>query len=109
MAYKEALEANGLEIIEFKEFGSYQGTWIAKTSEGKFIEGSYGSCSGCDAFEAEFGWIDDPTKEQLATFGKAYIDGAETKDEIISRYKVKCSGQWVDSDDREILEWIKSK
>ncbi len=45
MGYREALEAAGCEVHDFKEFGSYQGTWLAHvTHDGQtgFIEGSYG-------------------------------------------------------------------
>lgn len=28
------------------------------------MNGSYGSCSGCDAFQAEFGWNDDYLEKQ---------------------------------------------
>lgn len=60
MGYTEALEATGAKVKEYKEFGSYQGTWIAIIEDGRFIEGSYGSCSGCDSFQAEFGYSDTP-------------------------------------------------
>ncbi len=59
MGYQEALEANGVIVKEYKLFGDYQGTWIALLEDGRFVEGSYGSCSGCDSFEAEFGWEDE--------------------------------------------------
>ena len=59
MGYSSALEAAGCTILAFEKFGSYQGDWWAKVqydgAQG-WIHGSYGSCSGCDAFEAEFGW-----------------------------------------------------
>lgn len=64
MGYQEAIEANGVEVIEFKMFGSYQGDWVAILKDGRFIHGSYGSCSGCDAFEAEFGWKDEVVVKQ---------------------------------------------
>lgn len=59
MSYYEALEAAGAEVLLFKAFGSYQGTWWAKVlDKGKqyWVSGAYGSCSGCDAFQAEFGY-----------------------------------------------------
>lgn len=49
----------GAEIHAFQCFGSYQGDWWAKvTYEGLtfWLHGYYGSCSGCDAFQAAFGW-----------------------------------------------------
>ncbi len=35
------------------------------------VEGSYGSCSGCDAFQAEFDYFDEPQKQD----GKFYKRG----------------------------------
>jgi hypothetical protein len=58
-SYQAALEAAGAEVEEFKEFGSYQGDWWARVSFGGrrgWVTGSYSSYSGCDAFEAEFGY-----------------------------------------------------
>jgi hypothetical protein len=139
MGYSEAIESNGLKIKEMKEFGSYQGTWIAILEDGRFIEGSYGSCSGCDAFQAEFNydeeivkqengkyypnnntWEDEITEgeaiaknkeysEKLKSFGKRYTDSAETKEEIVSRYTIKCNDEFAWDDDKEILEWLKTK
>ncbi len=137
MGYQQTLEANGVIVKHYKEFGSYQGTWISVLEDGRFIEGSYGSCSGCDAFEAEFGYGDEPEindgkyylgnrswdegslstldqyeidkktyEKRLKDFGKSYLDSAETKEEIISRYKIKCEGEYSWEDDKEILEWL---
>jgi len=58
MSYELAMEKAGATVHVFESFGSYQGDWWAKvTYNGKtgWINGSYGSCSGCDAFQAEFG------------------------------------------------------
>lgn len=76
MGYSEAIEANGVKIAKFKEFGSYQGTWIAILEDGRYVEGSYGSCSGCDAFKAEFDWVNEPSEQD----GKFYKTG-QTWDE----------------------------
>ena len=57
MGYKMALELAGADIHAFESFGSYQGDWWAKvTYKGQtgWINGYFGSCSGCDAFLAEF-------------------------------------------------------
>jgi hypothetical protein len=105
MSYEGAMEAAGAEVLAFKEFGSYQGSWWAKILfEGKtyWVNGSYGSCSGCDAFQSEFGYGDDEHcaehkyqysndpisceacaeakkayQARLAEFGKSYIFGNE--------------------------------
>lgn len=59
MSYDVAMKAAGAKVIEYKQFGSYQGDWWAlvefKGHRG-WVHASYGSCSGCDAFEAEMGW-----------------------------------------------------
>ena len=55
--YVKALEAAGAIVHAYKEFGSYQGDWFALvTYKGKtgWIHGTFGSCSECDAFLAEF-------------------------------------------------------
>jgi hypothetical protein len=100
MSYQQALEAAGAKILAFEEFGDYQGDWFSLVEykgEVGWVSGSYGSCSGCDAFEAEFGWTDDecdthkykghqPECEncvaakadyatRLADFGRVYLDG----------------------------------
>lgn len=110
MGYQKAIEACGLEVEKFKEFGSYQGDWIAILKDGRVVSGSYGSCSGCDAFQAEFDWGADELpdyNQKLATFAKSYVDGAESLEDIIKRYEVKCEGEYVWDDDKEILEWLK--
>jgi hypothetical protein len=58
MGYGEALQAAGARLIDYRAFGDYQGSWWAKVAwRGQigFVHGAFGSCSGCDAFEAEFG------------------------------------------------------
>ncbi|MED4787541.1 hypothetical protein P9429_11665 [Bacillus atrophaeus] len=87
MGYREALESAGAEVLLYEEFGSYQGDWLAKVRyEGQigWVHDYFGSCSGCDAFEAEFGW-EDPSEEDLADFGKRYLSYMYTQDEIEAR------------------------
>ena len=79
--YQAAIYAAGADILAFEEFGSYQGEWIAEiklpNGEVFFVSGCYGSCSGCDAFQAEFGWdcdeADPEYTEKLAAFGRDYL------------------------------------
>jgi len=101
------MEAAGAVVEIFEEFGSYQGEWWAKVSYGGkigWVNGSYGSCSGCDAFEAEFGW-DDPSDEKLAEFGRGYLDNIMTQDEAI-----KSASQYIewDMDAKKMVDFIKS-
>ena len=56
--YSECLKIAGCRVIEFVTFGTYQGNWVALVDyNGKkgWIIGSYGSCTGCDSFQSEFG------------------------------------------------------
>jgi hypothetical protein len=88
--YHGALMAAGANVKAFEEFGSYQGEWWALVEyEGQrgWVNGSYGSCSGCDAFQAEFVYDDKerwddaagkyvPNPEypaKLAEFGREYL------------------------------------
>lgn len=135
MAYQEALEAAGAKIVAFEQFGSYQGDWwaLVNTPDGRWgwINGSYGSCSGCDAFEAEFGWggqqyctrheygrnillgeeCEDCTKaaldhtEKLAAFGMEYLDGVMTQEE--AEIQAGRNLEW-DSDAQEMLAFVKA-
>lgn len=123
MGYQIALEAAGAEVVEYKEFGSYQGTWIAFLKDGTFIEGSYGSCSGCDAFQAEFDYYSSPYyderankyfsgksygeeityeefilesqsyEDRLKRFGQQYLSDKQSIDMMRSRYEIKTTSE----------------
>ena len=119
MAYKEALEAAGCEVIAYEEFGSYQGDWLAKVrkdGETFWLRDYYGSCSGCDAFEADVGWEpwgDDSAEEKAAyaakvkAFGERMIEPQErlSYDEALA--KVSANVGW-DSDADEMVAWVKA-
>jgi len=81
MGYSESLEAAGAKVIAYEQFGSYQGDWGAyvELNGNKYIiTGSYGSCSGCDAFEAEFGYTDKPYEHN----GKYFYNYEECSKEV---------------------------
>jgi hypothetical protein len=62
MGYAHALRTAGAEVVDFKEIGSYQGTWGAVVDfqgQRSLVTGYYGSCSVCDAYQAQFGWSSD--------------------------------------------------
>lgn len=105
MGYSRALEQAGATVHNMQRFGSWQGDWIAHVTlpDGRtgYIWGYYGSCSGCDAFEAEFGYenhtCDGGTEygekipgctqcaeydRRLAEFGARYFDDLRTADEL---------------------------
>jgi len=86
MGYSKALEKAGCEIIDFQEFGSYQGTWLAfvkYNGETGIVQGSYGSCSGCDSFQAEFDYEDTPTEKNGKYYKTYWVDESDeiTKEE----------------------------
>jgi len=89
MGYSEALEAAGCKVLNFEEFGSYQGTWLAfvkYNEETGIVEGSYGSCSGCDAFEGEFGLGDGPIESE-GKYYKSYRTWDESEETTKEEYE----------------------
>ena len=69
--YEVVAFANEQESIYYHEFGSYQGEWlmVAKDNASYFIyKGWYGSCSGCDSYEAFFDWNDQITIDKAREF-----------------------------------------
>lgn len=133
MVYQKAIEEAGATVHHFEQFGSYQGDWWAKvTYEGQtgWVHGSYGSCSGCDAFEGEFGYdshecgndnyydpmySDDGFREgcetcqalkvRVAEFGRGYLDNIMTQEEAIASASENL--EW-DCDAKEMVEYLKS-
>ena len=130
MSYEEAIQKAGAEIHAFQNFGSYQGDWWAKVTFGAetgWINGSYGSCSGCDAFESEFGYGSDKCDEhkyesdekaegcevcaekkanyesRLIDFGKGYLGDIMTKEEALA--KASENLEW-DMDAKEMVDFI---
>lgn len=108
MDYEDALRFGGATVHEYESFGSYQGEWVAKvTYEGKtgWVSGNYGSCSGCDALQSEFGYNHhkcgndsryepvwdgfrdgcpecQSVKQRFIDFGKEYLEEILTQEEI---------------------------
>lgn len=109
MSYQESLEAAGDTIIAFEQFGSYQGEWYALVEwngERGWVNGCFGSCSYCDAFEAEFGWSadeEDGYQQKLADFGRVYLEGMMSQDAA-----EKAAGENIswDSDAEEMLKFV---
>lgn len=68
-SYTMIAEARDQRVLYYAEFGSYQGEWImlAKSDNYYIYKDWYGSCSGCDALQAEFGYKDNevPLEEAL--------------------------------------------
>lgn len=110
MSYHQALEAAGVIVHEFKEFGSYQGDWLAKVTlpDGRsgWIKDYFGSCSVCDAFESEMGWDESEPEypARLKAFGERYLDQLLSQEEA----EAACAKnvEWS-LEDADMLEWLK--
>ena len=132
MSYQEALEAAGATVEHIEYFGSYQGDWLAVvTYKGVrgIIHSWYGSCTGCDAFQAEFGYnygscdehygdLDPKCREcrrvktsydkRLRAMGKRLLDGMLTSAEIEAlRLRFVEQGEW-DYDANATVRWIET-
>jgi hypothetical protein len=111
MAYEDAFAAVPGVTVEWVEyFGSYQGRLVAKLKidgiDGpRYVLDYYGSCSGCDSYEGEFGYRGEETQEALAAFGKPYVDASLTIDEVL-KAMLPQPGRWYDSDEREALDRV---
>lgn len=111
--YEAALTATGVKVLGYKTFGSYQGDWWAEVQfpngEVYFVNGSYGSCSGCDAFEAEFGWSDEDKPNylhRLKDFGREYLSDCMTREQAIEHASANLS--W-DLDAQDMVDWISAR
>lgn len=106
----------GVEVVYAEYFGSYQGEFlckIKKDGQELYISDGYGSCSGCDAFQAEFGWGtyyddsgDGPSleerleheRERARKFAFSYIESALPKEQMIALLKKEIEeGAWGDT------------
>ncbi|CUL01061.1 unnamed protein product [Escherichia phage slur01] len=111
MSYQLALEAAGCEVLDYVEYGCYQGEWLAlirKDGALGVCEGSYGSCLGCDAFEAEFGYLDDEEadyQKRLADFGEGYLP-ANTFEEMIAKLQKDVENYSYDDDYKSMLNTV---
>ena len=109
MGYLTALEKAGAKVIRSKYFGDYQGTIVVEVeyqNKSGYIIINYGSCSYCDsfsAFEEEFDWDIGPTDDELAEFGRRYLD-IRTKESLIEEYTEQAT--W-DIDAEDVLQWLK--
>ena len=130
--YEGCMALAGAKIHVFKEFGSYQGDWWAKVSYGPFngwVHGSYGSCSGCDSFQAEFDCTDHEhsdykyvsagnlsnyydknceecvkLKDRLIDFGKGYLSYIYSQEE--AEKEASRNIEW-DDDATTMVKFIK--
>lgn len=112
--YEAALWAAGVKVRAYKTFGSYQGDWWAEVElpdgEIGFVNGFFGSCSHCDAFEVEFGYWDAENSpdylRRLRDFGRRYLTDVRSADAAIA--EASRNIEW-DSDASEMTDWLKAR
>lgn len=110
MSYMDALEAAGAKVIRYEYFGDYQGTILAEVEyDGRrgYVDISYGSCSGCDsyqAFEDDFDWDIGPDEEALAEFGRRYLEDIESADKLIEQFAKRLD--W-DYEAEDAIKWLR--
>jgi hypothetical protein len=97
--YVDAIKGMGYEVLAEADLGCYQGDWVGLVRDTQydyehaygFIVAGYGSCSGCDAWQAattpaeRAGVLADVLRaahwfEELAD-AKAYITDAEAREQ----------------------------
>lgn len=109
-SYEGALAAAGAIVHAFEHFGAYQGEWWAKVTYGGetgWVNGYYGSCSGCDALEAEFGYdFDKVDRERFAEFGRSYLEDMVLSQEEAEK-KAATNLDW-DMEAKNMLAFIQS-
>jgi hypothetical protein len=109
--YESALWATGVAVLGWEQFGSYQGDWFAlilfPNGEKYFIHDYYGSCSGCDAFEAEFGYDSQGKSDylhRLRDFGREYLADCMTYEQAVAEASLNLT--W-DHDAEQAVDWVK--
>lgn len=128
-SYAGALEAAGALVFAYQSFGSYQGDWWAKVRlpDGRigWVRGSFGSCSGCDALEAELDTLDiqcarhryttprdvcaecdlarTEFQNRYQAFGQEYLDGFMSHEEAL---KVASADLRWDMEAQEMVDFI---
>jgi len=112
MSYREALEAAGAQVLMFEHFGDWQGSWLALVDyQGQrgWVQGAFGSCDHCDAFQAEFDWDSDfaceGVQQRLVQFGQSYLDDLRSSAQLLAQYDA--DAQW-DSDSADAALWVRA-
>lgn len=108
--YEWALIAAGAEVLVFNAFGSYQGDWLAKVNyQGQigWIHDYYGSCSVCDAFEADLGYDYGDAgykEEKVISFAKRYLDEIGSYEEVFE--DISKNSSW-DMEAQKMMNFMK--
>lgn len=89
--YEDILEDVCDKVYGYKEFGSYQGDWLAYVRyKGKdvWIKGSYGSCSGCDWFQAveKYPWEWDYEGNEVEYLKRVEAESVRLRDLFVNEY-----------------------
>ena len=110
ISYRDSLEAAGARVVDFNKFGDHQGSWLALVEyrgECGWVQGAYGSCDECDAFQREFDWDADEAEDypqRLATFGRNYLDDIQTTEQVLRQYDD--AADW-DSESESAAVWVR--
>ena len=109
--YQQSLEAAGARVLAFEHFGDWQGSWVALVEyQGQrgWVQGAFGSCDYCDAFQAEFDWDSDfaceDVQSRLAQFGRNYLDDLQTTEQVLSHYDPHAD--W-DEESADAAAWVR--
>lgn len=89
--YREALVGIGVDVLVEEDSNNYQGDWVALVvdradygNEIGFIQQGYGSCSGCDAWQAASNLQDRLDLLQDMITGIKWFDSVESLVEFLS-------------------------
>ena len=96
MSYQSLIEERGIRILIEEMIGDYQGDWLFFVKQGRkygFVSVGYGSCSGCDAYDAA---MDDGTLDEL---GEEIVASIEWFDSL------KSAKQYVGNAYERALQW----
>ena len=111
MSYQDSLVAAGARVIAFEHFGDWQGSWVALVEyQGQrgWVQGSFGSCDYCDAFQSQFDWDSDfaceDVQQRLAQFGRTYLSDLQTTAQVLRQYYA--DSDW-DSDSASAAAWVR--
>lgn len=120
--YHLALHMTGVKVLAYETFDDYQGTWLAHiefpNGERYFIHDYYGSCSGCDEFQArdimerKYNYDTGQYEENLAyahelrDFGREYLTNCMTEEQTLAKTSENLS--W-DHDAEKMVTWVKEQ
>lgn len=132
--YEDVLKFAGAEILAFKSFGDFEGTWAARINYNGVIGwtfGSYGSCSACDALQGEFDYrncvcfdhrvgsigtkisdckdcaeMREKIENDLKSFARVYLESLLSTDKALSLVESYESANEISSWIREVTQGV---